>query len=325
MDKVTNEPYVLGVDVGGTKILAGLVSASGIILEARRCPMDASNQESVLATIDGALADFFDKQPGPHPLAIGIGLVGQTDPSTGAWVQAINLPIRSPVPLAARLGLRYGLPVALDNDVHAATLAELRWGGGQEYQDFIYLNVGTGLAAGLVSHGHLVRGAGNYAGEMGHMAVEPDGDLCTCGQRGCLEPLVSGAGLLAQVRLRLPDYPASPLAGPARSGDLSASQVFQAAEAGDPLAGQVASRAVRALSIALTGLIHLLNPEAILYGGGVVKDGWLMERVSASIQGKLLPAARRSLKGIWLSPLPADQVGLLGAASLAWAHIDLSD
>jgi len=313
---------VLGVDVGGTKVLVGLVQPDGTILERRRYPMNSSSQDSTLDSIEKAVADFLEQSTGPNPLAIGVGLVGQTNPQAGTWVQAINLPIHEPVQLALRLGERYSLPVAIDNDVHAAALAELRWGSGKNLLDFIYLNVGTGLAAGLVCGGQLVRGEANYAGEIGHMVVEPEGDWCACGQRGCLEPLASGGGMVGQASARLPNFPTSLLAIPASRGELTANHIFEAAEAGDPLAVFIADRAVRALGTALTSLIHALNPAAIVYGGGVVRDGWLMERVNQTIQDRLLPAARRSLKGIWASPLQTDQVGLLGAASLAWKKIE---
>ena len=310
------------MDVGGSKIMVGRVTTAGEVIDSQRCPMDSADRASTLHSIETALASFMTRCPAPPPIAIGIGLVGQTDPASGTWVQSINLPIRAPVPLAARLREQYGVPVCLDNDVHATTLAELRWGSGRDLNDFIYLNIGTGLAAGLVCNRQLVRGAVNYAGEMGHMIVEPGGELCSCGQRGCLEPIASGAGILDQVRAGLPEFPASILAGPSQAGDLTASLVFQAAQQGDPLASRIARRAVHALGSALTGLVNLLNPQAIVYGGGVVSDDWLMAQVAKTVYAQALPAARRSLNGIWASTLKTDQVGLLGAAGLAWQAIE---
>jgi glucokinase len=251
-----------------------------------------------------------------------MGLVGQTKPSAGLWVRAMNLPIQSSVPIRRLLREKTGLPVSTDNDVHAATLAEQRWGMGKGLQNFVYLNIGTGLAAGLVCDGRLVRGAANYAGELGHMVVEPGGILCACGQHGCLEPICSGAGILAQVRNGLREYPDSSLFRAARGGMLTASQVFQAAEAGDRLAARITGRAVQGLSIALTNLVNLVNPSAIFYGGGVVGDGWLMEKVSEFIFANCLVAARHAMKGIWASRFDPEQVGLMGAACLAWDYLD---
>lgn len=313
---------VLGIDVGATKILIGIVTQDGEVIEARRYPMDRTSQGLALNSIEVALAQFMDAWHGPAPKAMGAGVVGQTQPAAGLWVRAMNLPIQSPVPLIRLLRRQIQLPTAIDNDVHAATLAEIRWGIGKEIRDFIYLNIGTGLAAGMVCNGKLVRGAANYAGEIGHMIIEPGGILCVCGQRGCLEPICSGAGILAQVQAGLRDFPDSSLFKPNQDGALSASQVFQAAEAGDRLASRITGKAVWALSTAMTSLVNILNPGAIVYGGGVVSDGWLMGKVSEFIAANALVAARRSLKGIWASKLDPEQVGLLGAASLAWSYLE---
>ena len=313
---------MLGVDVGGTKILVGLVTQDGEVVENRRYLMDHTSQNLTLKSIETALTHFMNFWTGPAPRAMGLGLVGQTKPAAGLWVRAMNLPIHSPVPLVRLLRKQAGLPAVLDNDVHAATLAELRWGIGKETKDFIYLNIGTGLAAGLVCNGQLVRGAANYAGEVGHMIVDPGGILCACGQRGCLEPIASGGGILAQVRAGLRDHPDSVLFEPAKEGVLSASQVFRAAESGDRLAVRITGNAVQALSTALINLVNILNPAVIIYGGGVVSDGWLMGKVSGFISANALVPARRSLKGIWPSRLNPDQVGLLGAACLAWNYLE---
>jgi glucokinase len=282
--------------------------------------MNSSTQELTLKNIKTAVLEFMRNWAGPAPLALGLGVVGQTKPSAGLWVGAMNLPIYAPVPLGRLMRERTGIPCVLDNDVHAATLAELRWGIGKEYRDFIYLNIGTGLAAGLVCNGQLVRGAANYAGELGHMLVDRGGSLCVCGQRGCLEPICSGGGILTQVRDGMQDYPDSVLFEALRNGTLSASQVFRAAEGGDRLAARITGKAVQALSTALTNLVNLLNPAVIVYGGGVLSDGWLMEKVSGLVLANALVAARRALKGLCPSRLDPERVGLLGAASLAWRY-----
>jgi glucokinase len=314
-----DESVVVGVDVGGTKILVGFVDRSGHILRATPYPMDRTSQVTSLDSISAAL-DRFLAAPwdGSAPQALGFGLVGHTDPSSRTWMHSTNIPIGTPVAMDAAFGERYGLPVALDNDVHAATQAELQWGAGMEAANFIYLNVGTGIAAGLICGGQLVRGAANYAGEMGHMVVEPGGDPCLCGGRGCLEPIASGGGILAHVRARLASYPESPLNRVAAQGNLTASTVFQAADAGDPLATAVAQRAVQGLSTALVSLVNLLNPGLIVVGGGVFKDGWLLPRLRDHVTTASVPIAARALRAIVPSPLAVDQVGLLGAASLAW-------
>ena len=311
-----SEPVVIGVDVGATKVLTGAVTREGKVVTSRRSQMDRDTQAATLQSIEAAISNFMDEWEGSRPLGIGVGLVGQIDPPAGLWLEAMNLPIKSPVPLGKQLSDRFGLPIALDNDVHAAALAELRWGIGTGSADFIYLNVGTGISAGLVLHGQLVRGAKNYAGELGHMVVQPEGPLCPCGRRGCVEPIASGGGMLARVQEQLIHFPNSILHQ--QKETLTTHSIFAAANAGDPLAVRIANDAIQALSIALVNLVNLLNPEWIVYGGGTLSDGWLIERVRANVENQPLRMIRRSLKGILPSRLNPDQVGLLGAACLAW-------
>lgn len=311
-----SEPIVIGVDVGATKILVGAVTPTAKVLASSRSNVNGESQEATLKSIETAIEDFLRDWNGARPLAMGVGLVGQTDPQAGTWFEAMNLPITGPVSLGTQLSERYGVPVILDNDVHASTLAEMRWGMGTESTDFVYLNVGTGIAAGLVFNGQLLRGTGNYAGEFGHMAVQPDGPACPCGRRGCVEPLASGGGMLARVHEMLENFPDSTLH--AHTGSLTAHTIFTAADAGDPLAMKIASAAVTALSTALTNLVNLLNPEWIVYGGGTLSDGWLIERIRVNVETQPLLMTRKSLQGILPSRLDPSQVGLLGAACLAW-------
>jgi glucokinase len=310
------EPILIGVDVGATKILVGAVTQTGMVLGSLRSLMNGETQATTLESIETAIHDFLREWEGAPPLAIGVGLVGQTDPRAGTWLEAMNLPITEPVPLGTRLRERHGVPVALDNDVHAATLAEMRWGMGTESTDFIYLNIGTGIASGLVFNGQLVRGTENYAGELGHMVIQPDGPLCPCGRGGCVETIASGGGMLARVHELLADFPDSTLHAQIES--LTAHEIFRVADAGDSLAIKISSDAVRALSEALINLVNLLNPEWIVYGGGTLSDGWLIERVRLNVETRPLRMTRKSLKGILPSRLDPSQVGLLGAACLAW-------
>jgi glucokinase len=319
-------PVVLGVDVGSTKILVGYVEEDGTVCRSQCYPMNRRNQQAAVAAVTSAVGDFLG-QPwaGGAPLAFGMGLVGQTDLAGRTWIQCMNIPVRRPVPIADLMAERHGLGGRIDNDVHAATLAELRLGAGRQTDDFIYLNLGTGIAAGLVCGGRLVRGASNYAGEIGHQVVEPDGAPCDCGRRGCLEPLASGGGVIARVREALGDArsatgPSSVLQELSVQGRLSFSTVCQAARNGDSLAERIADRALRALGIALVNLINLLNPRLVVLGGGAVEDR-LIAHLAQWVEREALPAARAALEGIVPSPLKPDWVGLIGAACLAWDHL----
>jgi len=312
-------PVVIGVDVGGTKIAVGAVTRTGEMVQAGRYPMDRSTQQTSLTSIQVALDDFLSSWPHAAPLALGFGVVGRTDPAAGIWVRSMNIPISESVDMTARFGAPYGLRAAVDNDVHAATLAELHWGAGREARDFVYLNVGTGTATGIVTNGALVRGAGNHAGEFGHTftGVAPDVP-CPCGRCGCLEPVASGGGLIERARELLPAYPDSPLHVAEQQGQLNAHAIFAQADQGDPLATRLADDMVNALGIALANLINLLDPQAIVVGGGVWADGWLLPRVQRIVQATALAGALSDLESIAPSSLDPDHVGLLGAAILAW-------
>jgi glucokinase len=319
---------VVGVDVGGTKILVGSVRPDGAVVAARRYPMDRRDRAHTLASILDGIAGYWRELPTRlPPAAIGVGLVGLTDPATGAWLHSMSLHVDQPIELGAELRARYGLPVAVDNDVHAATLAELRFGAGREARDFVYLNVGTGLAGGLVCNGQLVRGALNYAGELGHSLVggpfvgESD-DLCPCGRRGCVEMYASGGAIVESVRLAVGRGEASSLAPIVASGALTSADVFHAADEGDALAIRVAERVLRGVGDLLVNLVNTLNPSAIVLGGGVVADGWLVPRVEAYVRRVALRNAARSLRSVALSSLPINEVGLLGAATLALGMIE---
>jgi glucokinase len=320
MQSQTHPALALGVDVGATKILVGTVDRGGRVHRSERYAMDRNSTEAALASLRGAIAGFLADGGTDGIVGVGFGLPGLTDSATGTWVNCTNVPIPSPVPLAAEMMERYGLRAYLDNDVHAATTAEIAFGVGRSARHFIYLNVGTGIAAGVVADGRLIRGALNYAGEAGHMMVEPLGVLCTCGQRGCLEATSSGGGIIAQAKETALADPTSSLYEAATSGRLTSTLVFAAADAGDAVASGVATRALFGLCYGITSLANLLNPEIIVVGGGVFADGWLLPRLQKFVGTYALRNVRRSLRGIVPSELLVDQVGLLGAASLAWEH-----
>ena len=312
-----DQKVAIGVDVGGTKILIGYVTEDGHVLESRQYSMDRTSQLSALHSIDEAIDHFLQLfGDGPKAEGIGIGLVGHIDPEAGVWKHAINIPIHEPVHLAEKMGERYGLPVALDNDVRCATRAELLYGAGQEFKHFIYLNLGTGISMGIVSDGRLVRGAANYAGELGHMSVNTMGPRCSCGRVGCMETIASGGGMIHRAIDLLSSYPQSTLNQYA--SHLQTDRIFIEALQGDMLATRIRNEALEALQISLTNVVNLLNPEAIIVGGGVSRDKTIVEDLEAYLRTNALPAAANALVRVEQSNLDVGRVGLLGAASLVW-------
>jgi len=312
---------VMGIDVGGSKILIGLMGEHNMIIEPRSYPTGTTNQESVVRSILDAVEQYWEAIAFIHkPAAIGIGLVGHVSTRKGIWRSSISLKIDEPVAICDILRSRYWTPAFADNDVHAATLAELQYGAGQKVDDFIYINIGMGIVAGLVSGGKLIRGASNYAGEVGHMrsnqVIGPD---CKCGRHGCLEPMISGGGILRYAKLLLQDYPNSTLQEYDENGTLHAGIIYNEARNGDVLSMLIVDYAVSALQETLVNLVNLLNPSMIVYGGGAIPSDINLDIIKTYVYENALPVAARALKDICISTLDPRSVGLLGACTIARA------
>ncbi|MFC4601201.1 ROK family protein [Cohnella hongkongensis] len=311
---------ILGIDVGGTKVRIGHVRETGEIVYSERFPMDRTNQETTLSSIFQAIDRYLDRTRHlPYPYAAGMGLVGQVDVKNGIWKKAVNIPIRQEVDMRTLMLERYDLQTAIDNDVFAATSAEMQWGTGKAYDDFVYLNAGTGISAGFVSGGELIRGATGAAGEIGHMLVEEQGEWCKCGQRGCLEMIASGGDLTALAKKAISGGKAAStaLSEKAFDGTLTAGDLFIAAGHGDPLAAELTERSVKALGKAVINLLVLFNPGAIVFGGGLFYGDGLYDRLLAYIDSHAGTFAYPGVKNLKKSNLDPSLVGLLGAACVA--------
>ena len=312
----------MGVDVGGTKILIGMASADGEVLRERRYPTDTSSNEAILRSVYAAVDDFWMTltPADPRPAAIGLGLVGGVDHRAGVWKSAVNIPIKNPEPVAHNLQQRYGVPVALDNDVHCSTLAESRLGAGRGVSDFVLISIGTGVSVGIVANGSLVHGAGNYAGEAGHMVVSDDPTVCKCGRIGCVEPLLSGGGIITATRALLPTHPESSLH---RWGTgLHAGHVYAAAAEGDPLAVFIADRAVDCIKKMTVNVVNLLNPELVVFSGGALPLARLTSEVIPHLRTTILPITSASLRDVVLAAVHPEKAGLVGACCLAFDLLD---
>lgn len=304
---------VIGIDVGGTKILIGLVTENGDILVSKKYPMLRDTQENALQTVFTAIEDFMSNicsPQYPQPTAIGMGTVGHIDPENGIWLQSYNIPISQPVFVKKQLEERYHLPVQLDNDVHCSTLGEKYFGAGKNAKCMIYVNIGTGISAGIVHHDMLIRGASNYAGEIGFMKMNCEND------DEKLEPIASGGGLIAQAKKLLPQYPASLLQESEKNNTLHSASIFQAAIQGDELAQKLSQKAITFLGSALCNLMAIFNPDVIVLGGGVIKEAWLYQQIEAYIRRNCVGETLKALKSIQVSSLNAEHIGLIGAASL---------
>jgi glucokinase len=282
MNRPEDGGVVLALDLGGTALAAGVVGIAGTILTQRVVPAARRGRgDGILQNLCETVSDLRDEalQSGQPIRGIGLGLPGIIDTRTGSVGEDIqNLPELRGLPVRRILEERFGLPVAVDNDVNALALAEWFFGAGRDCRSLAVIAAGTGVGGGLILNGALVRGAGGYGGEIGHIPVDLDGRECFCGSRGCVKAYASGPDIADQARA-LAGRGESPRLLALAGGDLGridAPMVFAAAAQGDPAALRVAAKASQALGAAVAVLINLCNPELIVLAGGVMEAGEIL-------------------------------------------------
>jgi predicted NBD/HSP70 family sugar kinase len=301
-----NNPTTIGIDVGGTSTQAVMRSADGDLLQSSRVATSTPGGEAVLGAVLQVVREF-DLS---HVTGVGVGIPGQVDSTSGTVRLAVNLGIdQNPFPLGDRISHMIGRPVLVENDVRAAAVGvyETVRAAGEAVTDMALISLGTGISAGVVIEGSLRRGSTGMAGEIGHVVVEPDGRLCRCGQRGCLETVAAG--------------PAISAAWPHGNPDRAASSLFGAAAQGDPKAVEEALRITKHLAIAVHWLAAAYDVTTIYLGGGVASAGPpFLDAVRAALiraaGGSNLAAQTLAPSRIRLAPA-GDHHGALGAASLA--------
>lgn len=272
----TAKNIFVGVDIGGTKVAAGLVNTQGEILSSSRQPMVANGDaaaglNSVASTIDALFVANSKAQETIR--GIGICAPGPLDPKTGVVINPPNLKCWRNFPLADEMARRYRVPVKVDNDGNAAALAEFLWGAGQGFRNVFYACIGTGIGTGIIFDGRIYHGRTGAAAEGGHVSIDYHGSVCGCGKRGCIEALASGTAIARRAREKLA---AEPARGPAlrnladgKSELVTSEMVGRAHAAGDPLATEILVETVELLAVWLGNIVDLLEPEVMIIGGGV--------------------------------------------------------
>jgi glucokinase len=305
----------LGLDIGGTKLAAGLVTADGEVRAFATVPTPVTEGPAQVVRRLCALASDVLADAG-RVRGIGIGCCGPVNAHTGVVHSPPNLTGWLDVPLADMVGAALGMPVWVENDATAATVGEWRFGAGRSATDMVYLTISTGVGGGIVAGGTVLRGSSGNGGEPGHVVVVPDGRRCNCGSAGCLEAYVSGTAIANRARERLAAGEPSSLAG---VPVLSAEVVAVAAGAGDRLAREVWRETTDLLGSAVVGFVNLFEPQFVVLGGGVTRTGeQLLGPVRARVRALAMgPAAR--MVGIRLATL-GERVGVVGAAAVAHAR-----
>jgi glucokinase len=308
---------VIGVDMGGTKLLAGAVDSElGVHHRVQRAVANL-DQAELIETVVKAVQEV-THAAGAEVAAVGFGIPCVFDDRTATAVMAVNLALAN-IRFADVMAERLGLPVFVDNDANAAVLAEHAGGAARGASEVALLTIGTGIGGGLILGGRLYRGAIGAAAELGHMVIDMDGPPCqgNCPNRGCLEALASGTALAREAERLAGEHPDSGLARALRDGrELAGPLVTELAHDGDTAAREALTLIGTRLGVGIANLVNIFNPEVVVIGGGVIAAGeLLLAPAHAEVGRRALPPGRDLVRIVAASF--GVEAGMLGAARLA--------
>jgi glucokinase len=315
---------VIGVDLGGTKLLAGVVDAGlGVHHRAQRSVVGL-DQSALLDTAVDAVLEARDAA-GADIAAVGFGIPCLIDQRTGTAVIAVNLPLAD-IPFRDVMAERLGMPVFVDNDGNVTALAEHQAGAARGAREAVVLTIGTGIGGGLILRGELYRGSIGSGAELGHMVIDMDGPRCqkNCPGRGCVEALASGTALAREATRLALERPRSGLgravaAGRHPSGPL----VTELAHDGDAAATEALALIGERLGVAIVSLVNIFNPEVVVVGGGVIAAGeLLLGPARAMVAEHALPPSRDVVRIV--AARFGIEAGMVGAAVLAWSELAIA-
>ncbi len=312
--------WTIGIDLGGTKIKAALVDPDAVVRHSVRRPTDVDDgADAVVKEIAEMVAELRGMAEGHDIAGVGIGVAGQVDADTGIVRLAPNLDWHD-YPLQERLHDALDLPVAVVNDVRAATYGEWQYGAGKGAQDLVCIFVGTGVGGGVVTNGHLMSGAANSAGELGHTTVDLHGPQCRCPNHGCLEAYAGGWAIASRAKalVRADHKSGRVLLGlvDGRVEEITGATVSEAFRRSDPLAVEIIDEAVEALVAGCVTFVNAFSPRRIIFGGGVIEGlPQLIARVEQGVRSRALPIAAEALEIV--KAALGEDAGVIGAAGIA--------
>jgi glucokinase len=313
---------ILGIDVGGTHLAAGVADRDGTLRSWEQEPTHRDEgPDAVIERLIALCRRAIDAAgpSSPELAAAGVGCGGPLDPERGVIQRPPNLPGWVDVPLADRLSAALGLRVFINNDADAAALGEHRYGAGRGVDNLVYLTVSTGIGGGIIIGGRLYSGESGNAGEIGHMSVSYDGWPCVCGRRGCPEAFASGTNIAARARAALAEGEATSVL--AELQEVSARDVAHAAAAADPLARRVWDETMAVLGATVANVLNIFNPRMVIIGGGVASAGELLfEPVR-----RLALSQTLGPQSVGVEIVPAqlgEQLGVLGAVAVALERLE---
>ncbi|MCR1934023.1 ROK family protein [Clostridium tepidum] len=308
-----DKKYVVGVDLGGTKIYTALVDLDGNIIKEKKVETEASKGENdvlykIINTIDKVIAGVKLEEI----KAIGIGSPGPLDAKEGIIISSSNLPFKN-FSLVDPIKNKYNVPTYLDNDANVATLGEFMFGEGKGTENMIYVTASTGIGAGAIINGRIYRGNTGNALEIGHTTIMKDGPMCGCGNRGCAESLGSGTAIMKRAKEFCKNNVQTSLE---KYDDLTAKEVFKEAEEGDKISKEVLEFCLSYLGITVANIINTFDPEMVIIGGGVINGGPVVfDAINIEVKNRCWKAITDNCK-IKKAKL-GGKAGVLGAAALA--------
>ncbi len=308
----------IGIDLGGTTIKFGLINNDGLVKEQWHIKTNSDNLgEQILPDIINSIEKHLLKSENRNSIkAIGMGSPGSINSIKGTVSGAYNLNWTTEQPLKERIESAFKIPFFVDNDANVAALGELWMGAGEKSSDVVFVTLGTGIGGGIIANGHLIHGIAGSGGEIGHIIVEPNGYLCTCGNRGCLETIASAPGIARIAgEISRKDHNGK-LAQASRKEAIDAKVVFDLAKANDASALKVVDQVTYYLALGLGQVADLLNPKYIIIGGGVSESGtFLIDHINKYFPNFVFPNVRETTS-LRLAKL-GNSAGILGAAYLA--------
>ena len=315
-----SKPYVIGIDMGGTNTVFGIVDARGVVIASSSIKTQKhSNIDDYINELYTETTKLIEANDAVGKIhGIGIG-APNANYYTGRIEDGVNLPWPTPIPLAKLVSDKFGIPVAITNDANAAAIGEMTYGAARGLKDFIMITLGTGVGSGIVINGQLVYGHDGFAGELGHVIMKRNnGRLCGCGRTGCLEAYCSATGVARTAREFLEARTDDSMLRNIPTEDITSKDVYDAAIAGDKLAKDIFEFTGNMLGEAFADFTVFSAPEAIILFGGLAKSGeLLMKPLRNSMEKNMLSIWKGKVK-VLLSELKEADAAVLGASALGW-------
>lgn len=314
---IKGSDLTIGIDIGGTKISAGVVDSSGNLIDSSKCSTPAEGGKELISSVVNLVKELNKK----HEIkGIGISIAALISSDYGTIVGAPNIANLSKLNFANEIKEEFKLPIIIENDANSAMWAEFKFGSAKGLNPVMFFIIGTGVGGGLVIDGKLFKGANGIGAEFGHMCVVPNGLLCGCGAKGCIEQYASGGALIRYANEAL-------LANPDKSeevlsfgeGKLSGTALTKAAKAGNELALAAFSKQADWLGLACASYSLIIDPQAIIIGGGVVDAGELFLAPVRAAMRKYMPFAESHVPPKIIAAKFGNDAGLIGAADLVRA------